>query len=144
MPNREDPQGPVAGLADVNVTTLIGNTCGNVIDSGLLKQDVEVKLRVAGIKIAEDSITQLNAIVNCAHLDSDGERIVTALYVSLALYQVVLVAPEGKRLGVGTTWNQDNVFACGFRQKCDELIRKTMRDYADGFVNDYLEMNPKN
>jgi len=129
----------------VTLVTKVADTCGNnIIDAALLKQDIEVKLRVDGIKITDETPSQLWGVVNCAHLNSDGERLVSAIYVSLCLRQVVLVSRELKTVGLGTTWNQDNVYVCGLRQKCDQLIRNAMRDFADGFVNDYLEMNPKN
>jgi len=107
-------------------------------------RDIEVKLRITGIKVTDDTPSQLWGIVNCANINSDGERIVSAIYVSLRLRQVVLVSRELKTVGMGTTWEQDNVWACGLRQKCDDLIRESIRNYADGFINDFLEMNPKN
>jgi hypothetical protein len=122
---------PLRGVAAVNVVAVVANTCDNAVDLSLVKQDIEVKLRIAGIKVVSDAMpSQLWGTVNCAHLKGDGQRLVSALYVSKAPRQVVLVSRELKTVGIGTTWNVDNLFVCGLNQKCGELVRKAARDRA--------------
>ena len=116
-------------------------------NDGLLKRtiqtDVELKLRLAGIKVIDNSdLNEGNSFiyVNANILKSSNNNFYT-YNISVNLKQDVFLARNNKLCFGVITWNSQSI---GLIDK-GELpeIRQDIKDHMDVFINDYLEMNPK-
>ena len=117
-------------------------------DSRTFQTDVELKLRLAGIKAAEDAdLPQLYLNVNTLHRERSRND---AYGVSLRLIQRVLLEsqlhsdPEksteealATSTTLATTWSTGSL---GFGSVAD--VRAAVKDRVDMFINDWLEVNP--
>jgi hypothetical protein len=70
------------GLLGVSVET-DHNGCAGIVDKELTKQDIEVKLRIAGIRITQLPIAVLGMMANCLPVENAGRRISTIVHFSL-------------------------------------------------------------
>lgn len=122
-------------------------------DAGFDKQtfqtDVELKLRMAGIKAVEGTdLPLLYLNVNTLHRESNRNA---AYSVSLELLQFVLLEsqlrsdPEkssealATSTTMATTWSTGSL---GLGSVAD--VRASVRDQVDMFINDWLAVNPLN
>ena len=133
------------------VTVLVERFEGHAKDAGFDRQtfqtDVELKLRIAEIKVTEDDWPWLYLNVNTLHRERNRSG---AYNISLRLIQgVVLRSQLRSDLGksfedalatpdtFATTWSTELV---GFGTVAQ--VRDCVRDLVDMFVNDWLAVNP--
>jgi len=108
-----------------------------------IRTDVELKLRLAGIKIVEPKIGVPYIYINVNNLKKSNGGFFYS--ISCEFKQGVLLArkyPGQVNLAEfsfpATTWDRS---AIGFGEVAD--IRALIKDLVDIFVNDYLSVNPK-
>jgi len=112
-----------------------------------IKTDVELKLRMAGIKV----LTQAECFklpgtpylyINIASVGAKEPFPHTFAYnAEVSLYQ------QGRFFYISrpipaATWNKEKIAMVG-RFNVQNAIRTTVKDLMDGFINDYLSVNPK-
>ncbi len=114
---------------------------------GLLKRtiqtDVEVKLRMAGIKVIDNpDLKEGNSFiyVNANILKSSNNEFY-AYNISVNLKQDVFLARNNKLCFSAITWNSGSIGVIGKGELPE--IRQDIKDHIDVFINDYLEMNSK-
>ena len=121
---------------------LIGDLSAEAKKTGLtdeeLRTDVELKLRLAGIKIEPKSLQYL--YIDITFLLGETERY--AFVVRVNFRQMVRLQRDPSILLVATTWS-DGGIAMGPGGDLRDNCRAMVRDYVDKFVNAYLSVNPK-
>ena len=105
------------------------------------RSDVELKLRLAGIKVLteqellkEPGAPHLYVTVSVMH-ENPGEK--ASFGVDVKLRQLVTLE-RSRRRAVGTTWNRMSV---GYGDA--PYVRESMKQVLDLFLNDWLSVNPK-
>ena len=102
-------------------------------DRQTFQTDVELKLRMAGIKVTEDpDVPRLYVNVNALHRKRNK---IDGYSITLGLIQGVLLESQVKTLG--TTW-LTGVVGIG---TVDD-VRTSVKNLIDMFVNDWLAANP--
>jgi FAD/FMN-containing dehydrogenase len=137
-----EPRESLRGLLGVSVET-DHNGCRGIVDKDLTKQDIEVRLRVAGIRITPLPFVVLGMMANCLPIENSGRRVSTVIHFLLSVRQVVWLPPQPVRVALATTWESGNVLIFGAATKCDDYFRSQLKDHTDKFINDFLAMNPK-
>jgi hypothetical protein len=109
-------------------------------DTGAIRTDVELRLRMAGIRVhsnEESAATPPAAFlyVNVASLqDAPSQKAAFALTIHL---KQVVVLLNGKTT-VAATWSTGTVGYGDIR-----YVREALKDHTDEFINDWLSVNPK-
>ena len=108
---------------------------------GILQTDVELKLRMAGIKVFSEG--EEPAIPGAPYLflnvDAMKSSIGYAYRIQLSLREPVTLARKALKV-VGTTFRTQDQF--GISPHLSD-IREEVRDVVDEFINAWLEANPK-
>jgi hypothetical protein len=109
-----------------------------------IQTDVELKLRLAGIKVLtdEENLKQLGFPI--LHLNPNVALTKTSpglAYYSLdcELHQYVKLTRDESITTEAATWEDGNMGATTNLQH----IRDSIKDLVDKFINDYLSVNPK-
>jgi hypothetical protein len=102
-----------------------------------IRTDIELKLRLAGIKVDPKSYQYLH--VTFVILQKENGPYAFGLYVSFN--QLVSLVRNPGIFAVGKTWSVGGI-ATGSGSPGDHC-RGMVRDYVDQFVNAYLSVNPK-
>ena len=111
-----------------------------------LKTVVELKLRLAGIKV--NSMEEMRVsedrtfiYVNvCTTSRNDSPNI--TYFVSVRFHQRVLLIGRPFTAVSGLTWD-DGVIGTDIKNKFQEVARRKVKEQMDTFLNDYLKANPK-
>lgn len=120
-------------------------------DKQVFQTDVELKLRMAGVRVLETkgTLPLLYVNVNVLHRKA-GEM--EAFHITVELIQEAIIRSQlcSGREGLSedalanstmdaTTWS---IGATGFGAVAD--VRNTVKDLVDKFANDWLAVNPRN
>ena len=114
-------------------------------DEDQIRVDVELKLRIAGIKVLSEeerlkSLGNSYLYVNLnAYLIPEIDTICYAL--NIFLQQTVYLERHLKGHPSAMTWWNGSVGAVG--KNWASKIRDSIKDKIDRFINDYLSVNPK-
>ncbi len=100
-----------------------------------IQTDVELKLRMAGIKLDPEVLPVVYVHVTCIAVAS---RFACAIGFD---FRRRVTSAENDWQGYATTWNTGGVLTCG--SWCVANIRQSVKDYVDEFLNDYLSVNPR-
>ena len=100
----------------------------------LLRTDVEIKLRIAGIKVSDESAPFLYVNVNIAYVGNE----IYFLTINIEFHQPVYLR-RNSFATFGSTWSSEGF---GPAHQSDG-VRKKLEDYMDIFINAYLSVNPK-
>ena len=110
-----------------------------------IKTDVELKLRMAGIKVLtreekfkEPGMPYLYVNVNAVKRENEFY----VYYIIVELKQGVSLMRDPKIFNLATTWEANGIIGIVYVNDVNSL-RDTVKDRVDKFINDYLEMNPK-
>lgn len=112
-----------------------------------LQTDVELKLRLAGIKVDPNSSQTLVVSVMIVPVMADQSSKVIGNYgtVQLSLADEVFLLRNPKIASIARTWQGSYAYLHGpsdndnFWERC----RDSVRDFTDEFINDYLSVNSK-
>ena len=135
------------GLKGVGV--MVKDLISDIEKDGLRKEniqtDVELKLRLAGIKVLtqEEQFNEPGIPCLGVSVDSfirDGSNIY-AVNISIEFLQKVYLGRDLKIVTVGITWSKSFMGTVGASNVND--IRDSVKDKVDEFINDYLSVNPK-
>lgn len=151
--NIDDLHGIKSVLLYVAVVTPSGLDCE--LNAGELSRDVELKLRLAGIKVLK-SMTKFteNSPQLIQSWEAEGRpqlwisvfisnSFLSGKYsfrISVRLKQDVLIARAPSTVIVSTTWEDEDWFE---KTGAIKDIRDAIKDSMDKFLNDYLTINPK-
>jgi S1-C subfamily serine protease len=135
-----DERGSMRGIKSVQVLVepLRYETYG--LTASQIKVDTELRLRKAGITVADRSLNLLYININL--LQSSG---VPNMYIySLETRLEQAVAPFDRDENIifqASTWSKEAVGTVGRNRITD--LRTDVQDQVDAFINDYLAANPK-
>jgi len=111
-----------------------------------LQQDVELKLRLAGIKVDANSSQTLVVEVIVETLTPNSSSQVLGNYgtVKISLEEEVFLSRNPRISLTARTWEGNEMVVLhgppdDFWKRCRDYVR----DFTDGFINDYLSVNPK-
>ena len=141
----------LVGIKGINVYIGLGKDAKSAgLTEEQLKTDVELKLRLAGIKVnsIEDAV-QLSVQIVARSYDAELSILHSAeikLKQQVRLCRNIYTAIDSLS-GYGqtvnaTTWNNGTAGTCPTTE-FPESVRKNVKDSMDEFINDYLTANPK-
>lgn len=117
----------------------------NGLNSRQIKNDVEIRLRRAGIKVLESSDFSPHTAmlsINVAGTDTDDRSVnIYAVSISVDLIQNIQVLHNGA-MAPGKTWSSGGKTGFVGVAKLNR-IRDFVGDEVDEFINAYLAMNPR-
>ncbi len=112
-----------------------------------LKEDVESKFRLAGIKVnskKESSASKDRAFFGVTiYTVDDYESPAIAWSVDIEFAQRVKLLRSPFTTLVGSTWGSHSLGTCPKRELPDLVQTGAIKDAVDRFINDYLIANPK-
>lgn len=104
-----------------------------------LQTDVELRLRLAGIKVDPGARSNLDVNVGCVGVESCGH----ICPITVALHQPVLLVRNTSISSLASTWSKVAIAIPGSSGAASEYVRSQVADFVDKFINDYLSVNPK-
>jgi len=124
---------------------------GRGINTEKFKTNIELKIRLAGIKIAEDSQNTLFCALNINEkeypLPGEEPANVYFYYIGLQFSQYCLTLKpnltdfkQGPEIVNAITWYHSS-FGTGTQWKIKEKIEESVDDLVEKFMNDYLKYN---
>jgi len=111
-----------------------------------IRADVELKLRLAGIKVL--SVEEGLATKSKAFLYVDVTTVKEKLHqeyagsVEVSLRERVYLARDPETITLAATWDKIGI-GLGSSDIAKRKIRESIKDLVDEFINDYLAANPK-
>lgn len=111
-----------------------------------IRADVELKLRLAGIKVL--SVEEGLATKSKAFLYVDVTTVKEKLHqvyagsVEVSLWERVYLARDPNTITLAATWDKIGI-GLGSSDIARRKIRESVKDLVDEFINDYLAANPK-
>ncbi len=139
------------GITDVSVQVadLTADDRQYGLSRDQLETDLELKLRLAGIRVVSGDTATAGSFHLRAHLwpittENTGRLIAVMTWWRLEFRQSVHLArrPEVVIPQVAT-WSDSQVWYSSSRLFTPDKIRKAIRDATDKFINLYLEANPR-
>ena len=120
------------------------------IDAGLtdeqLQMDIELKLRLAGIKVNShmEWLASKDKALIYVNVNANGNNITPSISysISVKLNQTVTLARSPYVTINGIVWDRDSVGKQP-KSRFKAAARRSVNDFMDEFINDYLTANPK-
>jgi len=141
------PRSPMVGLKGVTVTIATDDTLKKLgLHTDTLKTDVELKLRLAGIRVIaeEDRVWSMRPYLIVSLIVVEGTEFVpSAFYIELLLQEKVQLARSLNTTVIATTWSSRGWLGVAGKTVFVNSVRKRLKDQVDQFLNDYLAANPK-
>jgi len=136
---------PLKGIQGIYV--LIEDLPPNAKEFGItkesLKTEVELKLRLAGIKIPGSEEKDSSFGILYVTLYIIGEKKIYAFDIDISLQEIIYIKRINQRRLV-TTWNLGYLGLFHKDHKDNSpFIREQLKRTLDTFLNDYLAVNPK-
>lgn len=143
----ESDRQSLVGLSGVSVKVsgVIPESAPEELNEAMLRGDVEMRLRKAGIRVLNPE--EVLRVPGTPHLTlkvtthADQEHLFYAFGVELVLVQDVVLLRDAKIVGRGTTWSTGIVGLVGIQSLRD--IRFHVWEKVDQFANDYGAANQK-
>ena len=134
------------GLKGVNVyvVDLKPDIEKDVLRRSSIQTDVEIKLRIAGIKVLTriESLKEPGDPLLCVNVNSFKTDVGLYAYsISVELNQYVILERDKNIWCRAVTWHSAVIGIVGGDNV--NRLRDIIKDQVDHFINDYLEMNPK-
>lgn len=110
-----------------------------------IQTDIELKLRMAGIKVVnrEEWVNDIQIpwlVITLKTLKVDDLKMY-CYYIDIELQDTIHILRNEELCIGGITWNNIGLGYVGTKKI--STIRDRIKDDVDKFINDYLEMNPK-
>jgi len=107
----------------------------------MLKTDVELKLRLAGIKVVTEKNLDEPYLYVCVNIYSSKNPPVFSFNVSVQFNQLVYLGRDKNISFDGVTWSDGCTGIVGTKEM-SKFIRDAVKLIVDKFLNDYLSVNP--
>ena len=137
---------------EIKISDLSSDAIKEGLTAGKLKTDVEVKLRVAGIRVVnfgdKSTLTPDSIPTNMLHVDIDAlkhkELGLYAIAIQIRVLDIVTFERQGKKYTAIATpiWYVGTLGLLGSNNFVDDT-RDAAKDLIDQLINDYLKANPK-
>lgn len=113
------------------------------VSSYQLQNDVEIKLRLAGIKVDPNSSQTLSIMITIMKIEPKASSNVIGRYgtVAINLEQEVHLARNPAISTIAPTWQSYVMYLHGGPDNFGKRCRDVVRDFTDSFINDYLSVN---
>ena len=117
------------------------------LSSGILKTDVELRLRAAGIRVVDWKEAKslpgrpylYLRVTGLQHLTKSGSSVGYSASVDLEFRQSVQLSRNNSIILHTSTWHTGGLYS----GPTTDVIRQAVRDLTDEFANAYLMVNPK-
>jgi hypothetical protein len=112
------------------------------LDADQIKTDVQLKLRLAGMRVVDESEKEPHLYVNIVYrqeVNADKRRYVA--YVEIRFRQKVSVDVNDNDT-IASTWIAGRLLS-GPAGEAQDQVKKALNGLLDEFTNDYLAENPK-
>ena len=138
------------GIKSMSVRVTINDkNYRKIVNPDTLKTDIEMKLRMAGIKIEPFENASLFGSLICSidllKNDSLNKSLETEIVIhrsDISFYQLISLERNHNIKCVSPTW-VDTSFGISGKEQFEEGLRKSIQDSIDILLNDYLSVNPK-
>jgi hypothetical protein len=130
------------GISDKGESSKYGLT------EGILRTDVERKLRTAGIMVLEDKEARLTSprivvgVFSVYPEIPEGKSLIAVTALTIEVQQWVAIERTPSIRCVAATWSATRVGLVGLSLYKD-TVRSAVKNMVDDFLNDYLAANPK-
>jgi hypothetical protein len=144
-----DPQSEIRSLQglhqfEVSIEGLTPKMQDVGLDPNQIRSDVELKLRLAGIKVVVPSFGSDATLYVSVDSQAGVRYPLYAISLSLKVLQdVQLVRDPHIQMARGITWEVHQVGIVSKNAKPVDFVRGGLKDLVDVFLNDYLSANPK-
>jgi hypothetical protein len=143
----EDPD--TENLKGIKAVTVVVETLKPAaVEAGLtekqLQQDVELRLRLAGVKVVPETEIKRGVpwlYVSVGTYLRKGSELF-AFHSLVELQQNVLLMRDPTIVTAAGTWRTQSLGTVG-PEEFREFVRQSVRDKVDTFLNAYLSVNPK-
>ncbi|MFC2103069.1 hypothetical protein ACFLSS_01445 [Bacteroidota bacterium] len=137
-------RGVLTGLKSFEVIVSLSEQLeAHSYNSDTIKTDVELQLKLSGIKVSNDFIKNISGQLFVDVITYDFYENYFAYTISLLVIEAVFVP----RLNIddygAITWHTNSVGVSTFDYQGWQFIREIINEKVDNFLNDYLEDNPK-
>jgi hypothetical protein len=113
-------------------------------DENQISVDVELKLRMAGIKVLSEEERIKTPGMPYLYVNQYIKRLLNMpifyFHIKIGLKQMVYLERNPNISSIGTTWETGTTGFVG--EDVVSKIRDIIKDYLDIFINDYLSVNP--
>ncbi len=106
-----------------------------------IQTDVELKLRMTGVKVDSSAKTYLYVQVTWLSTHMGGRHVGYGYYVQVKFEQGVTALETGWQ-GIASTWGSGSIGSSP-TEGAGRRIRRTVKENVDEFLNDYLSVNPR-
>jgi hypothetical protein len=127
-----------AQSARVSVDWKISTTCGEMIPSSTLQQNLADQLRAASITVSRVQASSLIASIDCQTV---GASRVSTMQC-LSLMQAVSEPSAANGLHLTTTWRNCQSYKCG-KQNCDQTAGAAQRTLVEQFIPAFRTLTAK-
>ena len=138
--------GPLKGLPGVSVVVGIvakGESGKTSLTQGTITRIVEMKLRMAGVKVLSREESLLAAGKPVMAVDISIRTRDALLYgnIAITVYEKACLERDKSTCDHFVTWQKSGTFSTK-RNDAAQLIQDGVIKYMDDFLNDYLKANP--
>jgi hypothetical protein len=132
------------GIDSVFVDVVAEKTCDRVISESIVKQDAQLKLVVAGLKVVgEQKFAPLTPTVLIRISCIAADDIVKAINIRASLQRSVKIEGQLDNLAViADVWDSVYILTCGL-YVCRDSVREVVVSELDGFIDAYRRQNRK-
>jgi len=112
------------------------------ITEDLIRTDVELKLRLAGIKV--ESVEQMASSLNpylALSVNMIKSSCGSAYMINIDFHQATTLARNPLMVSIASTWSYNHFGTLG--KEVQQQLREFYKIVLDKFLNAYLEANPK-
>ena len=133
------------GLHAVAVLLKAEETCRQGLNDRLLRTNIELQLRQAGIRVLdtrEEPVVEPALLVDvwCYRVESREVDVVAFAFQARRRRRVFWPNPHTEILA--TTWHSDNVIGTSPKSGLGEFLSSSVRNVINQFINDWLAVNP--
>jgi len=124
------------GIDGVQVVIDLTDTGKSELDKYLIRTDVELKLRSAGMRVLSEE--EEAKAPGSPYLYLNVNLVGTAAAIEIQLMQTARLVRNGE-IAVGATWSQRSLST----NSTAPVVRGLIKDQVDTFLNAWLSVNPK-
>jgi hypothetical protein len=114
------------------VSAKAGQGCGKGFPAGRVQQDLEERLRAAGLTVSRVHSATLAMDLDCTPTPALGSGALS-VHQCLGLSQVVPHASHANGMSLATTWRQCSAYQCS-TAKCESALFAAQRGLVDAFT----------
>lgn len=129
------------GLDMVKVVVDINDDGGRFVSNSQIETEVEETLRRNQIVVARDAEPFIHVAITAIEITT--EYLGFSVCINVELNELVTLNRDSSKIEFATTWKAGStILVFPDRSSATQGVRRIVREYIDGFSNDYLAVNP--